>query len=186
MRRTAVTIMLALLLMGCADAEDPGDAEGASGGATSSTTPSTASPSPTASPSRQDSPTPTPTPVDRTGTVVVVAGSDYGPMLFDGTGQAIYLFDKETSRTPRCYGPCADAWPPVLTEGLPRARRGTDQSLLGTVRRRDGAMQVTYGGHPLYYYAHEAKNQVLCHDVREYGGLWLVVRPNGAAAPSAG
>jgi predicted lipoprotein with Yx(FWY)xxD motif len=124
--------------------------------------------------------------VDRTGTVVVVAGSDYGPMLFDGTGQAIYLFDKETSRTPRCYGPCADAWPPVLTEGLPRARRGTEQSLLGTVRRRDGAMQVTYGGHPLYYYAHEAKNQVLCHDVREYGGLWLVVRPNGTAAPSAG
>jgi predicted lipoprotein with Yx(FWY)xxD motif len=118
--------------------------------------------------------------------VVVTGDSQFGPMLFDRSGQAIYLFDKETTSTPRCYGACAEAWPPVLTSGPPRARRGADVSLLGTVRRRDGRTQVTYDGHPLYFYAHEGKHQVLCHDVLEYGGLWLVVTPEGPPAPSAG
>lgn len=105
-------------------------------------------------------------------------------MLFDATGQAIYLFDKETTPRPRCYGECADAWPPVLTTGPPRAREATRDDLLGTVRRRDGSTQVTYAGHPLYYYAHEGPGQVLCHDVVEYGGLWLVVTPDGTPAPT--
>ena len=59
-----------------------------------------------------------------------------------------------------------------------------EANLLGTTTRSDGARQVTYAGHPLYFYAHEGKNQVLCHDVREYGGLWLVVTPKGPPAPS--
>jgi predicted lipoprotein with Yx(FWY)xxD motif len=118
------------------------------------------------------------------GQVVTVRGSNFGPMLFDDTGQAIYLFDKETSTTAECYGECADAWPPVLTEGEPVADGRARQGLLGTTERRDGTRQVTYDGHPLYYYAHEGKNQVLCHDVREYGGLWLVVEPDGDPAPA--
>ncbi|RYU11655.1 hypothetical protein ETU37_12870 [Nocardioides iriomotensis] len=105
-------------------------------------------------------------------------------MLFDGRGQAIYLFDRETSSRPRCYGACAAAWPPVLARGLPRVRGSVRDELLGTVRRRDGRRQVTYGGHPLYYYAHEGPGQVLCHDVAEYGGTWLVVTPAGRAAPA--
>ena len=55
------------------------------------------------------------------------------------------------------------------------------QGLLGTVLRRSGAKQVTYGGHQLYLYAHEGPGQILCQNVREFGGLWLVVRPNGKA-----
>ena len=55
-----------------------------------------------------------------------------------------------------------------------------------TTRRRQsqrhGTRQVTYGGHPLYFYAHEGKYQVLCHDVEEFGGTWLVVRPDGTPA----
>jgi predicted lipoprotein with Yx(FWY)xxD motif len=124
-----------------------------------------------------------PEPKERTGTVVTTAPSDYGTMLFDESRQAIYLFDKETSQRPRCYGPCAEAWPPVLTKGEPRAARRTKQRLLGTTERRDGSLQVTYAGHPLYFYAHEGKGEVLCHDVEEYGGVWLVVQPDGDAAP---
>jgi predicted lipoprotein with Yx(FWY)xxD motif len=105
-------------------------------------------------------------------------------MLFDGRGQAIYLFDKETAPTPACYGPCTEAWPPVLAVGAPRARGDVRDRLLDTVRRRDGRLQVTYGGHPLYYYAHEGPGQVLCHDIVEFGGTWLVVTPEGRAAPA--
>ena len=103
-------------------------------------------------------------------------------MLFDGAGQAIYLFDKEQTTTPECYGACAEAWPPVLTTGTPTAEGGAKQNLLDTTRRTDGKFQVTYGGHPLYYYAHEAKNEVKCHNIQGFGGLWLVVTPAGRAA----
>jgi len=103
-------------------------------------------------------------------------------MLFDRSGQAIYLFDKESSDRARCYGACAKAWPPVLTSGAPREAGSVRPGLLGTTARADGSTQVTYAGHPLYYYAHEGKNEVLCHDVTEFGGRWLVVTPRGAPA----
>jgi len=117
-----------------------------------------------------------------TGVTITTAGSDFGEVLFDGTGQAIYLFDKETTGVPDCYGDCAVAWPPVLNEGSPAAGAGTMTDLLGTTPRTDGSTQVTYAGHPLYYYAHEGKNVVTCHNVNEFGGLWLVVTPTGQAA----
>jgi predicted lipoprotein with Yx(FWY)xxD motif len=121
---------------------------------------------------------------ERPGTEIVVDESQYGPMLFNAEQQAIYLFDKEASGAAECYGECAAAWPPVLTEGDPQAGSGTDGKLLGTTERDDGSTQVTYNGHPLYYYAHEGPGQVLCHDIAEFGGLWLVVQPNGEAAPA--
>ncbi len=103
-------------------------------------------------------------------------------MLFDDSRQAIYLFDRETTGTPDCYGACAEAWPPVLTKDPPRARGDVRPGLLGTTPRKDGSLQVTYAGHPLYFYAHEGKNQVLCHNVSEFGGVWLVVTPSGDPA----
>lgn len=124
------------------------------------------------------------TPAPRKGTEIKVAGSEFGKMLFDSGDQAIYLFEKETSTKPACYGACADAWPPVLTKGAPVAGGGADQAKLGTTRRADGGTQVTYAGHPLYYYAREGPGQVLCHNVEEFGGLWLVVQPNGDPAPA--
>ena len=116
------------------------------------------------------------------GVVVRTGGSAYGRMLFDGRQQAIYLFDREDGTRPRCYGECAAAWPPVLADGQPQARGAVRDDLLGTVERRDGSVQVTYAGHPLYYYAHEGPGQVLCHDVVEFGGTWLVVTPRGEPA----
>jgi predicted lipoprotein with Yx(FWY)xxD motif len=104
-------------------------------------------------------------------------------MLYDASGQAIYLFDAESSTRPECYGECADAWPPVLTTGKPRATGSVQSHLVGTTRRKDGRTQVTYAGHPLYFYAHEGKYQVLCHNIEEYGGTWLVVQPDGEPAP---
>jgi predicted lipoprotein with Yx(FWY)xxD motif len=103
-------------------------------------------------------------------------------MLFSRGKQAIYLFDVETTDEPKCYGDCAEAWPPVLTAGEPVAGDAVKASLLGTTERSDGTTQVTYGGHPLYYYAHEDPGEVECHDIFLNGGTWYVVRPDGKRA----
>jgi predicted lipoprotein with Yx(FWY)xxD motif len=116
--------------------------------------------------------------------MIITADSNFGTILYDGSGQAIYLFDAETTSVPECYGECAEAWPPVLTTGAPRGKGAVQSDQLGTTRRSDGSTQLTYAGHPLYFYAHEGKYQVLCHNVVEFGGTWLVVQPNGKPAAS--
>ncbi len=70
----------------------------------------------------------------------------------------------------------------MLTSGFPRATGAVRQDLLGTIERKDRSTQVTYAGHPLYYYAHEQPDQILCHNVTEFGGRWLVVTPGGTPA----
>lgn len=139
-------------------------------------------PSPAASPALSRRPT-SPAPADTGSTTISTGDSEFGTMLFDTSGQAIYLFDKERTSRAECYDECAEDWPPVLTRGMPQAAGRARAALLGTTRRTDGSTQVTYDDHPLYYYAHEGPGQVLCHDVSEYGGLWLVVMPNGQPAP---
>jgi predicted lipoprotein with Yx(FWY)xxD motif len=115
------------------------------------------------------------------GITIATADSQFGEALFDGDDRAIYYFDKEKSDTSECYGECAAAWPPVLTDGDPKASGGAQANLLGTTERDDGKTQVTYDGHPLYYYVDDPKGQILCHNVNEFGGLWLAVQPNGQA-----
>ena len=117
----------------------------------------------------------------RRGKTVKVRDSQFGRVLFDANNRAIYLFTREPGRRSRCYGQCAIAWPPVFTRGKPRAGSGVDADLLGTTRRRDGRRQVTYNGHPLYYYVDDPRGKILCHNVVEFGGTWLVVNPKGNA-----
>ena len=114
---------------------------------------------------------------------VVVRSSAYGPMLFDGRRQAIYLFTRDAKGKTRCYGECARDWPPYIVKRTPIAVGDADQDLIGTIRRRDGRLQVTYRGNPLYFYVNEGPGQVFCHRVVSFGGNWLVVRPNGRPAP---
>jgi predicted lipoprotein with Yx(FWY)xxD motif len=123
--------------------------------------------------------TPAATAAAKPGRVIKVVDSQYGKILGDGKGQAVYVFDKETTRKSECYGACARAWPPVLAKGRPRAGKGARARLLGTTRRRNGKRQLTYRGRPLYYYVHDSSGNVLCHDVSEFGGLWLVIRRGG-------
>ena len=117
------------------------------------------------------------------GKLIKAAGSAYGQVLFDGRQRAIYLFtsDEGAGRS-RCYGACARAWPPVLTRGRPRAGDGVDAAKLGRTRRRGGRRQVTYNGHPLYYYVGDTEpGEISCQDVFEFGGTWYVVAPGGSA-----
>jgi predicted lipoprotein with Yx(FWY)xxD motif len=119
----------------------------------------------------------------RKGATIVLRGSEFGSMLFNSAKQAIYVFENDRQNETVCYGECAEAWPPVYTEGPPKAKRGVDPSLLGTIERRDGRMQVTYAGKPLYFYAHESPGEVRCHNVDLNGGLWWVVGPDGKPRP---
>jgi predicted lipoprotein with Yx(FWY)xxD motif len=120
---------------------------------------------------------------ERKGTRITIRDSEFGEMLFDSRRQAIYVFENDRKRRTVCYGECAVAWPPVLTEGEPVAGRGVDADLLGTIRRRGGARQLTYAGRPLYYYANEERGEVRCHNVNLNGGLWWVVGPDGKRRP---
>jgi len=113
------------------------------------------------------------------GTAITVGDSEFGDMLFDSNKQAIYIFENDPKGESVCYGDCAEAWPPVLTEGEPKAGEGVNADLLGTVGRRDGKLQVTYAGQPLYFYAHEGPGEVKCHNVNLNGGFWWVVGPDG-------
>jgi predicted lipoprotein with Yx(FWY)xxD motif len=115
---------------------------------------------------------------------VQVMSSQYGDVLSDGKGYALYLFTRDKPDKSRCYGSCARVWPPFKTKGKPTAGVGIDASLLGTAKRKNGSKQVTYAGHPLYYYEHDDEaGEILCHDVNEFGGRWLVVQPDGNPAP---
>ena len=106
--------------------------------------------------------------------------SAYGTVLFDAKGRSLYTFARDHGRKSSCYGSCAKAWPPLLTTGKPRARAGARQGLIGTTRRRDGSLQVTYAGHPLYGFAADTKRgQITCQNVSQFGGKWLVIRPSG-------
>jgi predicted lipoprotein with Yx(FWY)xxD motif len=114
------------------------------------------------------------------GPKVTARGSAYGRILFDGRGFALYAFTRDTARRSACTAACAKAWPPYIVARRPHAGRGVKPSMLGTIRRGDGRRQATYAGKPLYYYVGDRKPlQVLCQNVSEFGGLWLVVRPNG-------
>jgi predicted lipoprotein with Yx(FWY)xxD motif len=111
---------------------------------------------------------------------VTARSSAYGRILFDGRGFALYSFARDPRGPSVCRGACATAWPPYLVNGHPRAAVGVKSSLLGTTRRAGGKLQVTYAGRPLYYYVGDRKpGQVLCQNVKEFGGFWRVVRPNG-------
>jgi predicted lipoprotein with Yx(FWY)xxD motif len=113
-------------------------------------------------------------------TTVKVVSSQFGSIVADGRGQGLYLFAKERSSESRCYGECAKRWPPVISkDGGPNAGSGARRALLGTTHRRDGQLQLTYAGHPLYYYQGDSPGHVLCQGVSEFGGLWLVVGPSG-------
>jgi len=112
-----------------------------------------------------------------TPTVALGKNEQLGSFLVDDKGMTLYLFTKDTPNTTVCYDKCATAWPPLLTTGAPAAGDGVDTSKLGTTTRKDGTVQVTYNGWPLYYYEKDkAPGDVVGQDV---GGVWYVVSAAG-------
>ncbi len=102
-----------------------------------------------------------------------------GKFLTDGNGFTLYLFTKDTKDTTTCYGKCETAWPPLLETGKPTLGDGVDAALVGAIQRKDGSMQVTYAGMPLYYFAPDQK----AGDVtgQGVGKVWYVIGADGKA-----
>jgi predicted lipoprotein with Yx(FWY)xxD motif/uncharacterized membrane protein YphA (DoxX/SURF4 family) len=119
-------------------------------------------------------------PAGAASATLTVRDSDYGRVLFDGGGRALYIFTRDSAGRSACSGACARAWPPYLVNSRPKAGRDVRTRLIGTTRRSDGTRQATYAGRPLYYYVGDNGPGVIrCQNVFEFGGLWLVQRPSG-------
>jgi predicted lipoprotein with Yx(FWY)xxD motif len=106
-----------------------------------------------------------------------------GPVLVDAEGFAVYDFHKDKGTTSSCYGECAKVWPPVLTGGAPTAGEGAMPSKLGTTKRKDGTVQATYAGHPLYTYVADKKpGEANGNDFSSFGAQWYALHGNGQEA----
>jgi predicted lipoprotein with Yx(FWY)xxD motif len=117
---------------------------------------------------------------------VKVAPSSLGRILVDGHGKTLYVWAHDKGRKSTCNGACATAWPPLVTSGKPKAGAGARAGLIGTSRRRDGRSQVTYHGHPLYYFVGDKRaGDVKGEGLTGFGGRWDPVSASGAAVRKA-
>jgi predicted lipoprotein with Yx(FWY)xxD motif len=116
-----------------------------------------------------------------TGARLAVASTPLGRVLVDGRGRTLYLFGKDKSGKSACSGKCAGFWPPLITSGKPLATAGAKASLLGTTRRADGRLQVTYNHHPLYTFVKDTKKgQTNGEELNVFGAEWYAVSGTGA------
>jgi len=114
------------------------------------------------------------------GARVDIAKSPLGRILVDSKGITLYDFPPDKGATSVCYGACAALWPPLITSARPVAGPGVHASLLGTTRRKDGKLEVTYNGHPLYYFVSDRKpGQTTGQGVDQCGAPWWVISPAG-------
>ena len=106
-----------------------------------------------------------------------------GQVLVDSEGLTLYDFHKDKGTESACYGACAKAWPPLLTSGAPQPSNGASGSKLGTTKRDDGTMQVTYAGHPLYTFVADTKpGEANGNDFSAFGAQWYALTPKGTGA----
>jgi predicted lipoprotein with Yx(FWY)xxD motif len=111
---------------------------------------------------------------------VGIANSPLGKILVDGKGRTLYDFPPDRSMASTCYGACAALWPPLTTTGKPLAGHGVRASLLGTTKRKDGRLEVTYNRHPLYYFVSDRKpGQLTGQGVDQFGAPWWVISAAG-------
>jgi predicted lipoprotein with Yx(FWY)xxD motif len=115
------------------------------------------------------------------GSATVATGhTGLGQIVVDGRGRSLYLFEKDTHGSSACSGLCATYWPPLLTNGKAIAIKGAKASLLGSIRRADGSRQVSYAGHPLYFFSGDARRgQTNGEGLQDFGAGWYALTASG-------
>lgn len=116
-------------------------------------------------------------------TIKTASVGNLGPILVDGAGRTVYLFEKDKGNQSSCSGSCASVWPPVTTSVKPQPGSGADASKLSTTKRSDGTTEVSYAGHPLYYYAPDGTSggSTGGQGLDQFGAKWYVLSPSGSA-----
>jgi predicted lipoprotein with Yx(FWY)xxD motif len=105
-----------------------------------------------------------------------------GKVLATSSGRTLYLFKADHGKKSNCYGHCAVFWPPLMKKGKVSAGAGVKAKLLGTTKRKNGKLQVTYKGHPLYLFKlDKGAGQVKGQGQNFYGGLWWALSSSGSA-----
>jgi len=162
----ALLAVLAVAIAGCGGGDDSGTSGGAYGGGGN---PNAGSQSTGGS-------------ADSAAAVVSLGNVDeLGMVLVDSNDMTLYDFHKDKGGKSSCYGACAQAWPPLLTEGKPQVADGASASKLGTTKRNDGTLQVTYAGHPLYTFVQDQKpGEANGNDISAFGAEWYALQGNGA------
>jgi predicted lipoprotein with Yx(FWY)xxD motif len=128
-----------------------------------------------------------PNPEEGATFVSVASVPGLGQVIVDSAGHTLYDFHKDQGATSSCYGACAAAWPPLLTEGEPHASNGAQAGLLGTTERKDGSEQVTYDGRPLYTFTGDkAPGEATGNDVDAFGAEWYALTPSGSEPEDGG
>jgi predicted lipoprotein with Yx(FWY)xxD motif len=112
-------------------------------------------------------------------TTIALKSTAVGKVLVGPNGHTLYLFTADKGAKSVCYGQCATYWPPLIA-GEPTAAAGLNASKLGTTKRKDGKLQVTYSGHPLYYFALDKKaGAIKGQGYVHFGGTWWTVSAAG-------
>jgi predicted lipoprotein with Yx(FWY)xxD motif len=115
------------------------------------------------------------------GAVVSTAQTNLGRIIVNANGHTLYLFGKDRNGKSACSGQCATFWPPLIMSGKPLVAGGAKASLIGTTKRADGRLQVTYNHHPLYTFVKDKKaGQTNGQGVNAFGATWAAVSPAGA------
>jgi predicted lipoprotein with Yx(FWY)xxD motif len=169
---TALVVVGALVIAACG-----GSSHKSSSSASASNTPAYGGAAP---PSGSSTSKPT-----GAASVVDLKKTSLGTFLVYAKGRTLYLWEADSRSMSTCSGACAQAWPPLTTKGAPKAGGGVKASLLGTTTRADGSREVTYGGHPLYYFSGDtAPGQTAGQGNPGFGAPWWVVTPAGKALTS--
>jgi predicted lipoprotein with Yx(FWY)xxD motif len=159
----------ALLVAACSSAASTAAAPAAPASPAGASTPSAGASSPSAAAGASG------------GTVITTAKSSAGTVLTTSSGRAVYLWVKDTGDMSNCNGACAGAWPPVTTTATATATGGAKASDIGTITRSDGTKQVTYDGHPLYYFAGDSGPGTASGQGSDgFGAKWWLVAPTGS------
>jgi predicted lipoprotein with Yx(FWY)xxD motif len=181
------TVGLAVIVVACGSgaASGAGGNDAAGGMATARPSAQTVTPSPVATqkPAETQKPAATTRPH---GTQVAIGRTGLGSVLVDAKGLTLYLWAHDKTSKSTCDSECSEYWPPLLTNGAPAATGAANADLLGTSRRSDGKTQVTYAGHPLYYFVQDAKpGDTKGEGLTGFGGRWDPVSATGAAVMAA-
>jgi len=174
-RRLAIAVVVAAVAVVAA---------GCGGGGATSSGGKAATPTSASAPGSSSAISPPPAVATGATTVGVASNPKLGKILVDANGRTLYLFEKDTGGKSSCSGSCASVWPPLTTSGKPAPGGGVSASALGTTSN-GGKTQVTYDGHPLYYYVSDSgPGQTSGQGLNQFGALWYVLSPQGQAITS--